>query len=281
METEKQHLVPYSELKEILQIRDGDRPGRHDAHRIGNLTYISKDLNSFTCGVGSRRLKLGAEPEKNRTAHGMSEEILRHFRNSGLGIEGGVDPTTGDARRAYSQMCKTRLRLLQEAFRAWLDDLKAKGQAESIPGTRPELRKIRPKDEDIIGHLGLSQALEDSLTRLCDVKGIGEAKKKGSKFCRFYKVPFGQGKQQILRIHIPENPGALAIGVRTREAVVEQIIRESLPSLQPRIAGAGQRTYRIDAAEPAAPDIFSRIAILLEDMSTAAKAAAKNNKQSG
>ncbi len=58
---ERQHIVPYKRLKVLFGLEGGARPGRHDAHDIGNLTYISSGLNGFVLGVGSRPLKLEAE----------------------------------------------------------------------------------------------------------------------------------------------------------------------------------------------------------------------------
>ena len=57
---DKQHIVPYKILRRLFELEGGGRPGRHPVNDIGNITYISRGLNSFVTGVGSKPLRLKA-----------------------------------------------------------------------------------------------------------------------------------------------------------------------------------------------------------------------------
>jgi hypothetical protein len=80
LKPQKQHIVPYATLERIYGL-SGPRRGSELVHNIGNITYISSDLNSFQRGLGSEPLKLRSESEGNLKHHLLEDKgtLLDHF----------------------------------------------------------------------------------------------------------------------------------------------------------------------------------------------------------
>jgi hypothetical protein len=157
VQPQKQHLVPYTRLKEMFGL-SGARPGRHEAHDIGNLTYISEELNGLT-GVGSDPLDLEREPAGNRDAHFISgRDVLRSF--SRACADGKL--------KSYRDFCRRRRKLIEGAFLTWDTEMwKARGMARvRHPAEPPTRRLLAPTLEDQLRDLKYPDEVRQHLVKL-------------------------------------------------------------------------------------------------------------------
>lgn len=126
---EKQHMVPFSRLVRALKDEDAQRGGTHRFNNIGNLTYISREMNSYETGLGDEIATLRGEPEANLHAHLLCapasgskgtdpyQQLLRLLRDDAPPPE----PATVNA--VFDRFCAQRRKRIHEGFRAWLEDL--------------------------------------------------------------------------------------------------------------------------------------------------------------
>lgn len=146
---ERQHLVPYGHLKRVFGL-DGARPGRHAVNDIGNLTFISAGLNSFTTGVGDEPLKLEHESSVNRRTHFLdAADVLADYSAvCRVGQDSG--PTLRQAEKLYSNICDARKTEIADALVAWEGELLAEATAERLllGDVPPARRLIKPASED-------------------------------------------------------------------------------------------------------------------------------------
>lgn len=63
---EKQHILPFSKLRPVFNITGRGRPAAHEANNVGNMTYISRALNDFDGGLGSKCMDVRLEGENLR-----------------------------------------------------------------------------------------------------------------------------------------------------------------------------------------------------------------------
>jgi hypothetical protein len=160
--------VPYERLKQLYGLT-GSRPGRHQAHQLGNLTYISEGLNGIRTGVGSRALKLDDEPAENRAAHLIDDGDLRTaFRNSCL-APGGAEPQRVETRGAFEHFCSARGRLIADDLIQWEADLRTAASARSRVAYSSAPRLVVPGPEDLVRAAGYAEPVTEALLGLLHV----------------------------------------------------------------------------------------------------------------
>jgi|GEM_PF-4129939 len=132
VEAEKEHLIVYSQLKNIY----GDiNRGKHIVSNIGNITFISKPLNSGDYGKFDRFMKIDSEPSDNLKKHclmkkGNSKEddeliqtfnelckIFMHTKESKDSEKAGLDKKDiSKAKKLYEEFIEKRRELIIESF---------------------------------------------------------------------------------------------------------------------------------------------------------------------
>jgi hypothetical protein len=157
---EKQHVVPYSTLKDIFGDRlSGPRLGRHEAHNVGNLTYISQLENGLE-GLGSRPLKLREEGRPNLVAHFLDgNEILEAFETA---CKERATP------EHFEEFCKLRRDRIRQAFVEWDIEFRRLPVSASPPET-PAPRLIRPTPKDLMWQLGYQKPIPGLLVQLLNL----------------------------------------------------------------------------------------------------------------
>lgn len=165
--TQKQHLVPYEMLKRHYGLT-GSRPGRHQAHHLGNLTFISEGLNSISGGVGSTPLNLEAEPTVNLVAHLLDDAELRAVYGS-LCKSDGECLTGQPAREAFERFCAIRGRLIAADLVQWEADMRAGVGERTNTAHRSAPRLVDPGPEDLICAAAYPESVADALVSLLRV----------------------------------------------------------------------------------------------------------------
>lgn len=128
-EPEKQHIVPFSKAREFYG--DGVRRGAsHAFNNIGNLTYISRELNSFEGGLGDDFVDLASEPSDNQRAHllggGMSNcDVISVYDELRDVLSGQKRTDLVGLRKTFERMTRLRRDVIQDGFQRWIDELDA------------------------------------------------------------------------------------------------------------------------------------------------------------
>lgn len=195
-EAEKQHIVPYSVLKEGIyrsELGSNARVGTHAANNVGNLTYISQRLNSYEVGIGENRLLLDDEPLENRQAHLLA----------------GVEPGE-DTEAAFEAFCRERRDAMADGFLQWFAALATAElvgvEACQVP-PEPPRHAIGPL-EDEVRRLGLDGVVEERLIAVVPL---------------LKRVPLRKGatvglqmvKDAVVAVTVLQSPAALRITPRT------------------------------------------------------------------
>ena len=167
---EKQHIVPYSVLKKMFTL-SGARPGKHEAHAIGNLTYISACLNGWGA-LSAKALNLKDEPNQNCKAHLLgAPEVLKAFSGA----------CRGNA-KAYARFCKLRAREIATGLVEWERETRTGVDAATPILSVPTARLIAPSFEDRMRRLVLGGVLSGEFAeRLIRLERAGFSEKKGHK----------------------------------------------------------------------------------------------------
>ena len=152
---EKQHIVPYSALNaedQDSELNKG-RKSNDKSNNIGNITYISKKLNSYETGLGSQWLDLGKAESALNTSHVISDEAVGYY-NEMFEMFGkicdGKDATKlsiGD--KAYMAWIDRRQKDIAEAFYKWRIDLKSKAENPPVGGFIPHAQILVPPQGNI------------------------------------------------------------------------------------------------------------------------------------
>ncbi len=117
---EKQHIVPYSRLKGILGITDKMRQSSHIANNIGNITYISHNLNSFDFGVGQVPLNLLKEDPENLKRHFLNDaDMLTAYEKQRLYESESVGKNQSMADE-FDKFISRRRKLIADGFISWI-----------------------------------------------------------------------------------------------------------------------------------------------------------------
>ncbi len=156
-EVEKQHVVPYSKLRAIYRELDSARPSTHKAHQLGNLTYLSGQLNQE---LGSALQDITKFPDL-LGAHLFGPEALEHFAILQEWDAAPSEVTAERARGAFDAMCSARATAIAAAISEWERTLRP----SSLPGTRPRTQRIALSRMDHVRQLGFD-GIEDELAEL-------------------------------------------------------------------------------------------------------------------
>jgi hypothetical protein len=132
-EPEKQHLLPFKKAQ-ALYPGDLRRGGAHIVNSVGNLTYISREQNSFERGLGDRFADLAAEPEENLRAHllvgqSTNTRVLRDYDQLREQLTAANASGTSKVREIFEHMARRRREIIQDGFRQWLDALDTRAAA--------------------------------------------------------------------------------------------------------------------------------------------------------
>jgi len=126
---EKQHMVPFSRLVRALNDEDAQRGGAHPFNNIGNLTYTSRELNSYETGLGDVMAPRADEPEANLKAHLLwdrvsgSKDADAYEKLLHLLREDAPPPDEAVVQEVFDRFCNERRKNIHGGFRAWLEDL--------------------------------------------------------------------------------------------------------------------------------------------------------------
>lgn len=165
---EKQHLVPASLAGRILGAASRIKTSSHEANNVGNLTYISHDLNCLE-GLGDVWVDPGRESsDENLRAHYLHPEQI------GDTFELMVRDRTKCTKSTFGEFCRRRRVAMAEGFERWLVELEPFFRVEER--LRPARCHFVTHLADRVRELGYPDDVEDAL--LCS---IGSLKPKKSK----------------------------------------------------------------------------------------------------
>jgi hypothetical protein len=225
VDPEKQHIVPYSTLKIVLEIEGRGRQGSHVANNIGNLTYISHDLNHYETGLGAEQMDLSLESVENLRAHLLlqddsnEKDVRDHYSEA---CEG---------KRAFESFCKSRRSLISQAFTAWHSDLESAVGKPARVMSRPPL--LVSSWEGRVRGLNFSAKLEDRLVQLLR-EGVKPQEK--NDVVIFNAEGFGVGCLRLWETEVwVERPGPKA-------KELDLLLRNDFPEVERR--DDGTKLYR-------------------------------------
>jgi hypothetical protein len=180
---EKQHLLPLSRLQAVFGEKDVKRSQRHDFNRLGNLTYLSHDLNGLD-GYADKPANLNDESPDNLEKHFIPADGDKALKGSytelAERLEDTKRPGDGELKRAYLHFCANREQLIAAGFKHWLEELDQKAlddlKVESLEASKLQEGAERPEacvprfvdsgllpPEQILRRLDLDNAIEDLL----------------------------------------------------------------------------------------------------------------------
>ena len=176
---EKQHIVPYSKLREAYGITGRGRTSSHTVNNIGNITYISRALNHFETGLGDQPLDFGLELERSPS------NLASHFLTTNDGDKAVLDTykrtkellgksNQAKQRKAFERFCRARRELIQQGFRNWIVELRQAAEFEESLETRtePVPQLFTQSNADQLRALDYHNLVEDELLRLVALRGI-------------------------------------------------------------------------------------------------------------
>lgn len=170
---QKQHIIPYSHLRKIYpELEESTRRfSTHEAHNIGNMTYISESLNRADA-LGDNFTNLKKEPVENLRRHYLnSENLLKQYyaiqKKSGL---------SNSFKRNFLNFCRIRRKLIAKGFIDWLGkfrtnsiDEKARNEKYRVePGQQMFLEEYAMPIADRIRTLNYDNRIEDLLIEITE-----------------------------------------------------------------------------------------------------------------
>ncbi len=173
-EPEKQHIVPYSTLGRIFNINGRSRISSHYINNIGNITYISHDLNSFDGGLGDKTFKWEHESDKNLRSHFLKAASRDGCSSSILSIYDEIineDIYQNGTRQKYTKFCKERAALIAKGFTDWIDEID-----QTLPNferLEPVSPLFAPTKQDKVRELDYDDIVEDGVMRIIDFGATG------------------------------------------------------------------------------------------------------------
>ena len=183
-EPQKQHIIPYSNLKKVYpELFGKTRVGNHDANDIGNITYISSVLNSDQTGIGATLIDLHYDPPENLEAHILGgsayHEIEESYQRIRSAIKDDKDQDSDAKKEKYTSFYKSRREKIAEAFINWLEELELPKEVK-IDGDRIEAAKrlFNPTIEDMIREMVYPDVVEDALYELVNKVPLAHKNKK-------------------------------------------------------------------------------------------------------
>ena len=151
---EKQHIVPFSCLKEAIGDGKAKRGSRHHFNNIGNLTYISSELNGLGTGLEQTPINRQYEPRENQIAHFMqdgenTDDIGPLYDEVKRLVWDEKETSSDDVESKYKRFCAARRALIAKGFESWLDDLKLRSLAlmakDKTKGEDVRMKAITPR----------------------------------------------------------------------------------------------------------------------------------------
>jgi hypothetical protein len=241
---EKQHIVPYSILGHIYNLKGRARISSHSVNNIGNITYISQALNSLE-GLGNKPIEWHHDSDENLKSHfllGSREDRnsapTRSLYNEIISNDSGP---YSDKKKKYEDFYTRRIRLIAQGFVDWLNEL-----GKDLPNfdNKPIAPIFAPTASDKVRKLGYERTIED------EVLGII---KHGASVRELKNVPVAlnvvekkSGKQLIqlrlknecieVKVNQPESSLARDVKIKLQDAFNDPDKR-SLPVRDDGIAG--------------------------------------------
>lgn len=163
VEPEKQHIVPYSKLQSLYDIEKRGRVRRHECNNIGNITYISRDLNHYETGLSDHPIKLELEPDENLKRHFLYDDIGDLYKRIIEIIDNDDTKSKMECKKLFERFCQRRSNLIAEEFNLWLQESATLSSGKHI---KPDPRRVNPMPIDIILKSGYPEELKDSLCSL-------------------------------------------------------------------------------------------------------------------
>lgn len=273
VKSERQHIVPYKLLKMVFNLEGKARPGRHEVHNIGNLTYISHGLNSFKTGIGPNPLKLDPgppeEPPDNLKAHLLMDQkgdLIKTYNNAcNACLRADTENSKNEFKKAkqyFHKFSKARRKVITKAFHSWEKNIFRNRRLSNSIDERPSIRLIKAKDEDNIQDLGYPLNLESILVKLFNIKGMIKSRKQGPNIIsRGFMRKVGKRKRvQVVRIDLYKNP--YKIEIRLSDNDFQKWFKKNMPSI-PLI----KKMVEIDVNKPGTSEVVSTILKKLKKIS--------------
>lgn len=156
-EAQKQHMVPFSLAQRLHP--EATRAGSHIVNSIGNLTYISADLNSCFGGLGEIMVDFGLETPRNRWAHvlqqdpeGREDRLLDDYHSLREALASPVGAvSTSTLRVTFERMTVRRRSLLFASIKEWTRQLEESACRGFKSGTLAEAFEIADREARIEG----------------------------------------------------------------------------------------------------------------------------------
>jgi len=210
VEPEKQHLIPYTELRKLFGIHSRGRVSRHPANNIGNITFLSHAMNDFKTGLGGDAVDLSLEPTSNLKGHFLLNpdgELLTDL------FAAASTETRGRSRqrRAFEKFTKARRELIAAGFAAWVKSLEKDAAVKSRIEPDPHLH---PQDEDSVRALNLPDTIEDALLACVQTRQLRRSKaklKKGG--VQVFEV-LDETRRKSIEVGFPGDPKVVEIRLR-------------------------------------------------------------------
>ncbi|HOA12877.1 MAG TPA: DUF262 domain-containing protein [Myxococcota bacterium] len=151
---EKQHIVPYSLLTQAYGVDSGGRVSSHPINNIGNLTYLSHDMNGLD-GLGSTPLDFTGEEQGNLDAHCLGADSLGIYREIQplLNWDMSIGANKECLKNLFEKWTFARRQDIRRGFVAWLNALKL-GWVDSDARKGDGMSRIEPEAPKLMGAAG-------------------------------------------------------------------------------------------------------------------------------
>jgi hypothetical protein len=224
---EKQHIVPYGWLEKLYEIERRGRVSRHEVNNIGNITFISHDLNSIDKGLSDNAISLGNDPPENLAHHFLGEDVGKAYNDAKDLVKELLDKVKDKtqvtpaerekAKKVFEEFCAQRRDLIQKAFVEWVEDL---GPLTVPEGIEAEKRLFDPSRQDWVGDRG---TLVPSVRRIISEKEfldeLGKVSPDAVKLVEWaienaegHQLKPDWGAQGVSLKYLDDNTGAFSFG---------------------------------------------------------------------
>ena len=142
---EKQHIVPYYWLHNESEDTEPTKGRKSNdyANNIGNITYISHELNHYETGLGKYWLNLGAAAADDNDSllrgHIISKAAVALYapmpRNKTVSMAKGSD---------FDKWVKKRQEDIAKAFCTWVEELRQEALTKELSEEIPHARRLIP-----------------------------------------------------------------------------------------------------------------------------------------
>jgi hypothetical protein len=125
---EKQHIVPFSQLRKKLRDNDAQRGSSHRFNNIGNLTYISRILNHYETGLSDDFVNLQYDSDEMLSAHFLWNDfrkasVQKTYEIVRRAFAEDSKLSADQASRLYDAFSGKRRDLIAISFEQWLNQL--------------------------------------------------------------------------------------------------------------------------------------------------------------